>query len=108
MNFGPGDVLMLDQHPGDPMLCLVEGDPKFHGQPVYSKAIMPAALQSVELGRAGSKGDLRMGNGDTTRRDASSGADMSPQATSFPRSITRCAVPASKNIDFVLDMFRCR
>ena len=33
MNFGPGDVLMLDQHPGDPMLCLVEGDPKFHGQP---------------------------------------------------------------------------
>ena len=33
MNFNPGDVLMLDQHPGDPMLCLVEGDPKFHGQP---------------------------------------------------------------------------
>ena len=24
MNFSPGDVLMLDQHPGDPMLCLVE------------------------------------------------------------------------------------
>ena len=33
LNFTPGDVLMLDQHPGDPMLCLVEGDPKFQGQP---------------------------------------------------------------------------
>ena len=33
MNFTPGDVLMLDQHPGDPMVCLVEDDPKFHGQP---------------------------------------------------------------------------
>ncbi|MDR4480377.1 MAG: flagellar motor switch protein FliM [Nitrospira sp.] len=33
LNFNIGDVLMLDQHPGDPMLCLVEGDPKFHGQP---------------------------------------------------------------------------
>ena len=33
LNFNPGDVLMLDQHPGDPMLCLVEGDPKFEGQP---------------------------------------------------------------------------
>ena len=33
LNFNPGDVLMLDQHPGDPMLCLVEGDPKFQGQP---------------------------------------------------------------------------
>jgi flagellar motor switch protein FliM len=33
LNFMPGDVLMLDQHPGDPLICLVEGDPKFHGQP---------------------------------------------------------------------------
>jgi flagellar motor switch protein FliM len=33
LNFMPGDVLMLDQHPGDPLLCLVEGDAKFHGQP---------------------------------------------------------------------------
>ncbi|MBX3237229.1 MAG: flagellar motor switch protein FliM [Nitrospiraceae bacterium] len=33
LNFTPGDVLMLDQHPGDPLLCLVEGDAKFHGQP---------------------------------------------------------------------------
>ena len=33
LNFNPGDVLLLDQHPGDPMLCLVEGDAKFHGQP---------------------------------------------------------------------------
>ncbi len=33
LNFSPGDILMLDQHPGDPLLCIVEGDPKFHGQP---------------------------------------------------------------------------
>ena len=46
-----------------------------------------------------------MGNGDTTpQADASSGADMSPQATSFPPVDNQGAVPANKNIDFVLDI----
>jgi flagellar motor switch protein FliM len=58
MNFGPGDVLMLDQHPGDPMLCLVEGDPKFHGQPgdVQRQSRVPGH-QGVGVGRSGPKGD---------------------------------------------------
>ncbi|MGC3973781.1 MAG: flagellar motor switch protein FliN [Nitrospira sp.] len=46
-----------------------------------------------------------MGNGDTTpQADASSAADMSPQATSFPPVDNQGAVPANKNIDFVLDI----
>ncbi len=31
LNFRPGDVLVLDQSPGDPMLSSVEGLPKFQG-----------------------------------------------------------------------------
>lgn len=31
LNFSPGDVLMLDQSPGDPLLAFVEGLPKFEG-----------------------------------------------------------------------------
>ena len=31
LNFRPGDVLVLDQSPGDPMLASVEGLPKFQG-----------------------------------------------------------------------------
>jgi flagellar motor switch protein FliN/FliY len=46
-----------------------------------------------------------MGNGDTTpQTDASNAADMSPQATSFPPVDNHGAVPANKNIDFVLDI----
>ncbi len=46
-----------------------------------------------------------MGNGDTTpQTDASNGADQSPQATSFPPVDNQGAVPANKNIDFVLDI----
>ena len=46
-----------------------------------------------------------MGNGDTTSQaDTSSAGDMSPQATSFPPVDNQGAVPANKNIDFVLDI----
>ena len=46
-----------------------------------------------------------MGNGDTTSQtDASNAADTSPQATSFPPVDNQGAVPANKNIDFVLDI----
>ncbi len=46
-----------------------------------------------------------MGNGDTTSQaDASNAGDMSPQATSFPPVDNQGAVPANKNIDFVLDI----
>lgn len=46
-----------------------------------------------------------MGNGDTTpQADASNAADTSPQATSFPPVDNQGAVPANKNIDFVLDI----
>lgn len=31
MNFSPGDVLVLDQGPGDPLQLMVEGTPKFEG-----------------------------------------------------------------------------
>ena len=31
LNFRPGDVLVLDQSPGDPMPASVEGLPKFQG-----------------------------------------------------------------------------
>lgn len=33
LNFSPGDVILLDQHPGDPLCCFVEGSAKFHGMP---------------------------------------------------------------------------
>lgn len=31
LNFGPGDVVVMDQSPGDVLELLVEGTPKFHG-----------------------------------------------------------------------------
>ncbi len=31
MNFSPGDVLVLDQGPGDPLQLMIEGAPKFEG-----------------------------------------------------------------------------
>lgn len=31
LNFSPGDVLVLEESPGDPMKCYVEGHPKFLG-----------------------------------------------------------------------------
>ncbi len=31
MNFSPGDVLVLDQGPGDPLQLMIEGTPKFEG-----------------------------------------------------------------------------
>jgi flagellar motor switch protein FliM len=33
LNFAPGDVLLLNEHPGDPLCCYVEGRPKFLGLP---------------------------------------------------------------------------
>ena len=33
LNFSPGDVILLDEHPGDPLWCFVEGRPKFFGLP---------------------------------------------------------------------------
>jgi flagellar motor switch protein FliM len=33
MNFSPGDVILLDQHPGDPLDCYIEGHHKFQGSP---------------------------------------------------------------------------
>ena len=46
-----------------------------------------------------------MGNGDTTSQaDTSNAGDMSPQPTSFPPVDNQGAVPANKNIDFVLDI----
>lgn len=37
LNFSPGDVVMLDQSPGDPIPCFVEGLPKLHGNAVVMK-----------------------------------------------------------------------
>ena len=31
LNFAPGDVVVLDQNPNDPIPCMVEGRPKFEG-----------------------------------------------------------------------------
>ena len=46
-----------------------------------------------------------MGNGDTSPQVVgSNAADMSPPATSFPPVDNQGAVPANKNIDFVLDI----
>lgn len=33
LNFAPGDVIMLDQRPGDPLECYIENHVKFHGSP---------------------------------------------------------------------------
>lgn len=33
LNFSPGDVVLLDQRPGDPLDCFVEGYKKFQGSP---------------------------------------------------------------------------
>ncbi|MCP9470196.1 MAG: flagellar motor switch protein FliM [Nitrospira sp.] len=33
LNFAPGDVILLDQRPGDPLDCYVEGFHKFQGSP---------------------------------------------------------------------------
>lgn len=33
LNFSPGDVILLDQRPGDPLDCYVEGIRKFQGSP---------------------------------------------------------------------------
>jgi flagellar motor switch protein FliM len=33
LNFSPGDVVLLDQRPGDPLDCFIEGYKKFQGSP---------------------------------------------------------------------------
>jgi flagellar motor switch protein FliM len=38
LNFAPGDVLILDQKPGDPVDCFVEGLPKLHGSALVVKS----------------------------------------------------------------------
>ncbi len=46
-----------------------------------------------------------MGNGDTTpQTDSLNTGEMSPQPTSFPPVDNQGAVPANKNIEFVLDI----
>jgi len=48
-----------------------------------------------------------MGNGDATAESDSSNVgagDMAPQPTSFPPVDNQGAVPANKNIEFVLDI----
>ncbi len=45
-----------------------------------------------------------MGNGDTTAQTDSSSGEASPQPTAFPPVDNHGAVPANKNIEFVLDI----
>ena len=45
-----------------------------------------------------------MGNGDSTAQTDSSNDEVSPQPTSFPPVDNHGAVPANKNIEFVLDI----
>ena len=45
-----------------------------------------------------------MGNGDSTAQTDSSNGEVSPQPTSFPPVDNHGAVPANKNIEFVLDI----
>ena len=45
-----------------------------------------------------------MGNGDSTAQTDSSNDEVSPQPTSFPPVDKHGAVPANKNIEFVLDI----
>ena len=47
LNFSPGDVLLLDQHPGDLLWCFVEGQPKFVGLPGVFKGNHACRISKV-------------------------------------------------------------
>ncbi|MEW6246985.1 MAG: flagellar motor switch protein FliM [Nitrospirota bacterium] len=47
LNFAPGDVLVLDQHPGDPVVCFVENIPKFHAAPGVSRGNQACRITEV-------------------------------------------------------------
>lgn len=47
MNFAPGDVILLDQHPGDPLDCYIEGYHKFQGSPGVYKGNQACRVTKV-------------------------------------------------------------
>lgn len=47
MNFSPGDVILLDQHPGDPLDCYIEGYHKFQGSPGVYKGNQACRVTKV-------------------------------------------------------------
>lgn len=47
LNFAPGDVVLLDEHPGDSIWCFVEGHPKFLGLPGVFKGNHACRLTKV-------------------------------------------------------------
>jgi flagellar motor switch protein FliM len=47
MNFSSGDVILLDQHPGDPLDCYVEGYHKFQGSPGVYKGNQACRVTKV-------------------------------------------------------------
>lgn len=50
LNFVPGDVLVLEQSPGDPIDCFVEGQLKFQGSAVVLKGNQAVRVSRVLLG----------------------------------------------------------
>ncbi|MFO0698041.1 MAG: flagellar motor switch protein FliM [Nitrospira sp.] len=47
VNFSPGDVILLDQHPGDPLDCYIEGYHKFQGSPGVFKGNQACRVTKV-------------------------------------------------------------
>jgi len=47
MDFAPGDLILLDQRPGDPLDCFVEGFLKFQGSPGVSKGNHACRIEKV-------------------------------------------------------------
>ena len=47
LDFAPGDLILLDQRPGDPLECFVEGYLKFQGSPGVSKGNQACRIERV-------------------------------------------------------------
>jgi flagellar motor switch protein FliM len=47
LDFAPGDLILLDQRPGDPLECFVEGYLKFQGSPGVSKGNHACRIERV-------------------------------------------------------------
>ena len=47
VDFAPGDLILLDQRPGDPLDCFVEGYLKFQGSPGVSKGNHACRIEKV-------------------------------------------------------------
>ena len=47
LDFAPGDLILLDQRPGDPLDCFVEGYLKFQGSPGVSKGNHACRIEKV-------------------------------------------------------------